>query len=145
MPRFSKTSLARLGTCDARLRAVCHAAIAEVDFVVVCGHRDQAEQERVYVEGKSRVRWPDSRHNSLPSLAVDLAPCDARGRIDWQDIAAFKALAVVVAARARDLGVSIEWGGDWARFRDYPHFQVTGPALDEWPRASVTVNTTHGR
>ena len=28
------------------------------------------------------------------------------------------------AKRAKDLGVKIEWGGDWKSIIDYPHFEL---------------------
>lgn len=55
--------------------------------------------------------------------AVDLAPLVDR-QIPWKNWAKFKALADVVKACAADLGVPLEWGGDWTRFRDGPHFQI---------------------
>ncbi|MGE8636345.1 MAG: M15 family metallopeptidase, partial [Achromobacter piechaudii] len=37
---------------------------------------------------------------------------------------AFADLAGVVKACAVELGVPVEWGGDWKSFKDEPHFQI---------------------
>ena len=120
MPRFSKTSLARLATCHVDLQWVAHEAIREVDFVVLCGHRGEAEQREAFRTGHSKVDWPKSRHNATPSEAMDLAPYP----LDWGDRAAFCALAVVVLRVADKLGVPIVWGGSWQAFKDLPHYEL---------------------
>lgn len=97
------------------------------DFTVVCGHRDKAAQEKALREGKSKLGWPKSRHNSLPSRAVDLAPyCNKIKGIPWDDVTEFKVMATHVKHAAGKLGIGIEWGGDWGTFRDLPHFQLKG-------------------
>jgi len=55
--------------------------------------------------------------------AVDLAPL-VGGAIPWDEWARFKELADVVKACAAELGVPVEWGGDWKTFKDGPHFQL---------------------
>ena len=74
MPVFGKRSLQKLETCDPRLQEICKEAIKVMDFTVLCGHRAEDEQNRVYNEGKSKLQWPKSKHNSKPSIAIDLAP-----------------------------------------------------------------------
>ncbi|MNL80550.1 hypothetical protein D3C87_2074350 [compost metagenome] len=46
------------------------------------------------------------------------------GAIPWDDWSQFKDLAGVVKACAEELGVPVEWGGDWKTFKDGPHFQI---------------------
>jgi peptidoglycan L-alanyl-D-glutamate endopeptidase CwlK len=64
------------------------------------------------------------RHNYRPALAADLAPYP----LDWNDTARFEALAKVVLACAKRLGVPLTWGGDWKRFKDFPHFELPASA-----------------
>jgi hypothetical protein len=136
MTGLGKVSVERLATVDARLRAVVEAVAAQMPIMVVCGHRSRAEQDDVVRRGLSKTPWPRSRHNSMPSLAVDLAPLKG-GRIDWADTAAFVAVARAVLAAAAAQGVAIRWGGDWdrdgktradgdrdERFVDLPHFEL---------------------
>ncbi len=120
MPRFSVKSMQRLSTCDNRLQHLFYEVIKETDCTILCGHRTEAEQEAAWKGGNSQVRWPNSKHNSNPSMAVDVAPWP----IDWKDIDRFKKFAVVVQKKAKDLGIKVEWGGDWVRFKDYPHWQI---------------------
>ena len=81
MPTFSKTSLDRLATCHEDLIIFCNEFIKHYDFAVICGHRGQEEQDKAYAQGFSKLKYPKSKHNSYPSLAVDLAPWE--GKIDW--------------------------------------------------------------
>ena len=127
MPKFSKTSLSRLITCDERLQRVAHEAIKGYDFVVVCGFRNKKDQEKAYKEGFSTLQWPDSRHNAFPSQAMDLAPW-VDGAIPWNDLAKFDELAGHVLRVARDLKIGIEWGGNFKR-PDRPHFQLREEAM----------------
>lgn len=120
MPTFGKMSLERLATCDERLQRVARAAIARTDFSVACGHRGEQEQNEAYARGFSKLKFPQSKHNIKPSKAMDLVPWP----VDWKNIDRFKDLAAIVKQEAAKLDVKIRWGGDWAKFRDYPHFEL---------------------
>lgn len=120
MPSFSKRSLDNLKQCDPRLQKVAHEAIKTFDFVVTCGHRGKEAQNKAFAEKKSKLKWPDSKHNKTPSLAFDAAPYP----IDWNDIKRFDQMGAVMKAAARSVGVKITWGGDWKSFVDRPHFEV---------------------
>ena len=131
MPEFSETSEQRLATCHPDLQQVLRAAIGGgPDFTVLCGHRCQEDQDRAVREGRSQVRWPHSKHNQDPALAVDIAPWP----VDWDDANRFRLLAGYVLGVADTLGVELRWGGDWDRdyseadegFRDLPHFELVG-------------------
>lgn len=93
---------------------------APFDFSVICGHRNKLDQNQAFVNGNSKVMFPNSMHNKRPSLAVDLAPYP----IDWKDIERFKILACHIKITAFKQGVQITWGGDWDNFKDYPHYQL---------------------
>lgn len=135
MPAFGERSMERLATCHPDLQLICNAAIAEgPDFSVICGHRTQAEQDRAVADGLSKAPWPTSRHNSTPSMAVDVAPWP----IDWEDIARFRLLQGYLLATADALYAAgrishrLRSGGDWdrdyvlddQRFIDLPHFEL---------------------
>ena len=66
MPSFSDKSLAKLATCDPLLQRVFREAIQNFDCTILEGHRDQARQNQMVAEGKSQVRWPDGKHNTVP-------------------------------------------------------------------------------
>lgn len=120
MPAFSPTSLHKLSTVHPDLRRVLERAIKVTDFAVLCGHRGQAEQAAAFLGGTSNAEWPNSRHNSLPSEAVDVAPYP----IDWKDEKRFYLLAGVILGIAETMGVRLRWGGHFKSIRDLPHFEL---------------------
>ncbi|OZI58702.1 M15 family metallopeptidase [Bordetella genomosp. 1] len=124
--RLSARSVSRLAGVHPDLVAVVNLAIqrALTDFTVVEGVRTPARQRELVASGASRTM--ESYH--LPQAdglghAVDLAPL-VDGAIPWNNWAAFAELAGVVKACAAELGIPIEWGGDWKTFKDGPHFQI---------------------
>jgi len=128
MPGFvlSQRSLSRLAGVHPDLVDVVKLAIQRTltDFTVVEGVRTKARQRELFASGASRTM--ESYH--LPQAdglghAVDLAPL-VGGAIPWDNWAAFAELAGVMKACAAELGVPIEWGGDWKTFKDGPHFQI---------------------
>jgi len=128
MYKFSKASRARLNTCDPKLQKVCEEVIKHWDFTVLEGRRDEATQNEYFRTGKSKLQYPNSKHNSSPSRAIDIAPYP----IDWQDIDRFRAFGGFVLGVATTLGVNLRWGGDWdgdrsfkdQTFNDLPHFEL---------------------
>lgn len=120
MPSFSKRSLDNLKTCDPRLQKVAHEAIKHFDFTVIEGHRGKEAQDKAVKEGKSKAKWPTSKHNSKPSLAFDATPVP----LDWNNKASFDAMAKAMKAAAKTVGVPIKWGGDFKNFYDGPHFEL---------------------
>ncbi len=139
MPLLSPLSLQRLATCDQRLQRLMNEVINYYDFSVDCGHRGEQEQRLAFKQGHSRTDWPDSKHNSLPSLAVDIlpynqkfrgVPLDQKG--EW-DVLQFCFMGGIVLGVAKCLGIDIRWGYDWDRnnyvirdqkFNDGPHFEL---------------------
>ena|SRR5688572_12412576 len=117
---FGKKSLEVRSQLHPDLQKVVDEVSKTVNCSLICGHRNEADQNRAFAEGKSKLKWPKSRHNSWPSEAVDIVPYP----VDWKDIKAFKAMAVKIKEAAETVGVKIEWGGDWVNFRDYPHWQL---------------------
>jgi peptidoglycan L-alanyl-D-glutamate endopeptidase CwlK len=120
MPEFSETSRSKLATCDERIQLICNEVIKNFDFSVLCGHRDKESQNEAYKAGNSQLRWPDSKHNKLPSLAVDLAPYPT----DWKNIAQFGGLWGQIMQAAYSNGLDVIWGGNWKQLKDYGHFEL---------------------
>lgn len=99
------------------------AQITGVDFTITEGVRTLARQRELVRKGASQTLR--SRHipgkNGL-SHAIDLAAKVGKEiRWDWP---LYAKLAAAMKQAAKDVGVSIEWGGDWRNFRDGPHFQL---------------------
>lgn len=122
--KFSKKSKERLFTCDDKLQLICNEAIKRFDFSVLCGYRNQVEQDIAYRQGKSKLKFPNSKHNKIPAKAVDIAPYNAilKG-IDWNDINAFILLSHIIKEIAYDNGIRIRYGGDW-EWKDWVHFEL---------------------
>jgi len=136
MPKLSTQSQAKLSECHPDLQALVNEAIREIDFTVVCGRRDKAEQERAFELGRTKLHFPASKHNvEHPGLsrAVDLAPF-REGTVQWVDTKAFIMLAGILKGIALVKGVKLRWGGDFNRnnnlhddgFVDMPHFELEG-------------------
>lgn len=128
MPHFSQLSIDRLNTCDCRLQKVFLEVIKHFDCAVIWGHRSEEDQNSAYAQGFSKLKWPESKHNSLPSKAVDVVPYP----IDWADRARFYFFAGHVQMTAKMMDMKLRWGGDWdgdtevadQTFFDLAHFEL---------------------
>ena len=115
--QFGERSRKVLATLDPRLQRVVVELLKYVDVSLICGHRDEAEQNRMKAEGKSQLAWPRSKHNTLPSLAVDLQPSPYPS--NSEDLRAALGLIAGLAIRIADEhDVKLRWGGDWNRNGD---------------------------
>ncbi len=120
MSEFGPSSRRHLSTCHEHIQLVMGPVVAVYDCSVIWGFRGQARQQRAFLEGHSQKQWPDSRHNTNPSLAIDVVPYP----IDWDDIDRFIELSWVIKGSASALDLPLEWGGDWSSFKDYAHWQL---------------------
>lgn len=128
MNKFSKRSADKLATCHDDLQMVMNEVIKHIDITILQGIRSKEEQDEFFRTGKSKVQWPNSKHNSTPSMAVDVAPYP----IDWNDKRRFDYLAGFVKGVASQMGIEIRHGGDWdsdndfndQTFHDLPHFEL---------------------
>jgi peptidoglycan L-alanyl-D-glutamate endopeptidase CwlK len=128
---FGKSSKARLAGVHPSLVACAEKALSygEMDFAVVQGVRTKAEQARLYAQGRTapgpKVTWTlNSKH--LPQKdgyghAIDIAPY-IDGKISW-DEKHFYNLAKLMLTAAKELGILLEWGGNW-KTKDLPHFEI---------------------
>ncbi len=132
MPAFGARSEAALATADERIQRVFREVVKGWDCTVICGHRGQEAQDLALAMGKSKKPWPMSKHNAVPSLAVDVSPYP----IDWHDENRFYYFAGYVKAVAERLGIKIRYGGDWdgdmelkdQSFFDLDHFELAEDA-----------------
>ena len=97
------------------------------DVKILDGHRNKDRQQRYYRAGKSKVEYPNGKHNVFPSDAIDVAPYP----IDWFNLLRFYYLGGLIIATAKVKGYKFRWGGDWRRsgnfkaikFKDLAHFE----------------------
>lgn len=136
---FSERSLNNLKGVHPKLVAVVKRALelSPIDFTVLEGVRSQARQDELWAQGRTKpgpvVTWVQTSGTHGIQAdgyghAVDLAPYP----IDWNDLQRFDQLANVMFAAAKELNVTLRWGGDWDMDQiihergesDSPHFEL---------------------
>ena len=120
MFKFSAKSIRNLAGVHPDLQLVMYHAIVNspLDFSITEGRRTMDRQKELVNVGASMTI--NSRH--LTGHAVDVAVFIGReARWDWP---LYDRLAEHIKATAQKLGIPIEWGGDWKRFKDGPHYQL---------------------
>ena len=117
---LSDKSRSRLSGVHPKLQAVVCLAIqmTEIDFAVLEGVRSIERQKELVKAGASQTMR--SRH--LSGHAVDLGAI-VGGQVRW-DWPLYDKIAIAMKAAAKQLGVPIEWGGDWKSLKDAPHWQL---------------------
>jgi peptidoglycan L-alanyl-D-glutamate endopeptidase CwlK len=121
MPEFSERSRKNLETCHPDLQKLFKEIIKEYDCTILCGHRNEYDQNECFRSGKSKLKWPNGKHNSKPSEAVDAVPFP----ISWSDLKRMIDFSKLVKAKALELNIKIRWGGDFKGFPDMPHYELT--------------------
>ena len=119
--KLGKRSLSNLEGVHPDLVKVVNRAIelTQVDFTVIEGLRTKERQAQLLKEKKTTTS--NSRH--LTGHAVDLAAwVDNTVSWEWKY---YYQIADAMKKAASELNVSIEWGGDWKKFKDGPHFELT--------------------
>ena len=109
-------SLKNLEGVHADLKAVVERAAEKAEFFVTEGVRTKERQLALVKAGKSQTK--NSRH--LYGLAIDL--CDSDGCYDAPDMTQ---ISRAMKSSAAELGIDIQWGGDWQTFKDTPHFELS--------------------
>ena len=140
--KLSERSLNSLKGVNPNLVKVVERAIelTEQDFLVLEGVRSKEQCYINYGKGRtvaqcsakgvptkyaqpslSKVTWLNnplaSKH--VTGNAVDLVPSP----VDWNTISKFTTISKAMKQAAKELGVDLEWGGDWTK-KDYPHFEL---------------------
>ena len=99
---------------------ICNLACQKspIRFIITEGLRTKERQAQLVKAGASKTM--KSRH--LTGHAIDVAAMvDNEIRWDWP---LYSKIAVAFKAAAQELGLVVEWGGDWKTFKDGPHFQL---------------------
>lgn len=122
--KLGKRSLSNLEGVHPDLVKVVNRAIelTQVDFTVIEGLRTKERQAQLLKEKKTTTL--NSRH--LTGHAVDLAAwviVDDKGTVSW-DWKHYYIIEKAMKQAASELKIPIEWGGNWKRFKDAPHWQL---------------------
>lgn len=136
--KLSALSLERLSTCDVRLQKII-LAVAEMGcpLFVLCGHRNEQDQQAAYSAGYSKLEFPNSKHNKSPSQAVDIETAASPGKTLLNRLY----LAGAVVAYSYALGTPVRYGGDFNgnydtsddKFMDSYHFELLPQASESGP------------
>lgn len=124
---FGKRSRDNLQGVHPKLVAVAERALelSPVDFTVTEGLRTMERQKQLKAQGKSQTL--NSRHLKQKDgygHAFDVAALQG-GKVSWE-WELYEAINLAVQKAAKELGVTITWGGSWKTLRDGPHFQIEG-------------------
>ena len=152
MPFYSNKSKAKLKTCHNLLIIIFNKVIEKYDNTIDAGTRSDSDQNKLFKEGKTKVKGGKSLHNYFPSLAVDAYPYplpDSWGEINIKN---HKSLLFQIKERAKfyhfggyvkgvadSLGIPLRCGCDWDNdnqfndqsFDDLVHFELVKKWLDE--------------
>lgn len=99
--------------------------LCDSDFTVIEGVRTLEKQREYFANGASKtMKSYHLLHEDGFGHALDIYPyydgsvqCEA-------PYAKFKEISVAMKSAAKELGVTITWGGDWKSFQDTPHYQI---------------------
>ena len=120
MFKLSKLSKTKLNSCHSNLKLLIEEVALEHKCAVICGHRGKYEQEQAFYQGTSKARWGQSKHNKIPSMAVDVVPLP----LNWDNIKSFERLGNIIMHKADELGIKVKWGKYFKGLADYPHFEL---------------------
>jgi len=137
MPQFGQQSVRNLYECEQPLIDLFEEVVKHYDCSVIEGARSQEEQDKLFHAGKSKLRWPYSKHNTVEgqpqSRAVDVIPYPGvlNGISIWQDLNRFYHFVGFVVGIAAHMKIPIRCGADWngdhnlsQTFVDLPHIEL---------------------
>jgi peptidoglycan L-alanyl-D-glutamate endopeptidase CwlK len=111
-------------TKQAKEKAVLLEQEAEVDGIKIIftgTFRSFEEQDYLYSIGRTRhgkiityLKGGQSFHNCRRAWDIGIIK---NKKVDYKDIAKYKAVGAI------GVKLGLTWGGNWKKFKDYPHFQ----------------------
>lgn len=141
---LDERTMRNIGTLDEKARelfmqfsllAKATAATFGCDYVMISGNRSWDEQNALYAQGRTapgakvtNARGGYSNHNFR--IAGDYGVFRGKVYLDDTDEALAAKVHAACAVHARKLGM--EWGGDWKKIKDFPHYEIrTGLTMAE--------------
>ena len=126
--KLSRRSLERLDCVNPLLIAIVTEAIktSPIDFGIpqYGGMRTAIEQNELFIKKKSQLDGFRKKSYHQTGNAFDIyAYVD--GRASWNK-GHLTTIARHIQEVAKDrYNISLQWGGDWTKFVDMPHFQIS--------------------
>lgn len=143
MYSFSSKSAEKLQTCHEDIQLILKELIKIYDFSVLEGHRSLETQEKYFRDGKSKLDGTirKSKHQSYPSMAVDIMPYKkgsnafSGDELDDRRFYFMMGMVKVIAEKLLDEGkishkvrFGLDWDGDETyrdqNFHDLPHIEL---------------------
>jgi len=102
--------------------------ISKVDFSVVQGLRSASDEADMVKKHASTTMH--SRHLAGKSGFACAVDCAAfvNGQIAWEPLALYAQINDAMQAAAKALRVPVAWGGAWAKFKDFDHWELSWSA-----------------
>ena len=137
--QYGKGSLVALKGVHPDLVRLFEDVLKEIDHTIIQGLRTKEEQDRLFNEGKSKLKGNDPSAKHVYGLAVDVAPYpvifpeNTKTRGDLiKAYGRFYFFAGFVKAKAKEMDIKVRWGGDWdgdydfsdQSFDDLVHFEL---------------------
>jgi peptidoglycan L-alanyl-D-glutamate endopeptidase CwlK len=118
-------------TCDTRLNQIGDIVLQIKDHSVIKGHRNQEDQHQAFVDGHSKLDWPDGNHNAYPSKAQDVMTYPWPEKESDQREEQLYLLGLYRGV-AHMKGIKLRTGADWDRdgeiadngFDDFFHVEI---------------------
>ena len=134
MASYSTSSSDKLRESHPDLQTIFNYVIQYWDNTIVTGGRNRIEQTDKYQRGLSTVKYPYSKHNSVPSMAIDSVPYPSLYR-SRENLIAYGGFVMGVASMLKAYGAvehELRWGHDWNMddnledndFDDTGHFEL---------------------
>lgn len=119
-----------LGSLEPRAERAAREALddcarAGMQVLVTCTYRSGEEQDQLYAQGRTKPGAKVTNAKAGQSfhqyrVALDLVPM-VNGKPEWSgNHPNWKKIADIFISHG------FEWAGAWKRFRELPHFQMTG-------------------
>lgn len=140
MPEPSASDRQKLNKCHPDIRLVGLVVARHWPCVVASTYRGKEEQNQLYRDGKSKLKYPESMHNKTDdegnpqSRAMDIYPVVPGEGVPWGNEKYFYFFGGYVLATAAQMGIDLRWGGNWSEnynlddqsFNDLGHFELAG-------------------
>lgn len=137
---LSQRSLNRLEGVHPALQTLIKLGITNSphDFMIVQGLRTAAYQNELYQQGRTKPGPKVTNCDGYKSKSNHQAKSDGYGhaidfaiydptlpdKIDWDNDKKYREVAEHLKKVAKENGINIVWGGDWVKFKDYPHIEL---------------------
>ncbi len=115
----------KIDTMDPRLQSWADwVRIKFPDCHISWGFRGKEDQDAAFVAGRTRAKWPNSKHNAMNGDVQAAVAFDIFQILENGDASFDIEYCTAVAQALKDEGAPIEWAGSWVGFHEYDHFQL---------------------